>query len=78
MAKSLGFRGEMGLEELDIAGKQKSIVREFLDKEEKEVVEEEMGGLKEELVGEEAEEEGGGDGVGQVDGEVGVMELRPV
>jgi len=78
VAKALGLRGEMGLEELDIAGKQKSIVREFLDKEEKEVVEEEMGGLKEELVGEEAEEEGGGDGVGQVDGEVGVMELRPV
>ena len=47
MAKSLGFRGEMGLEELDIAGKQKSIVREFLDKEEKEeVVEVEMGGIE--------------------------------
>ena len=70
MAKSLGFRGEMGLEELDIAGKQKSIVREFLDKEEKEeVVEVEMGGLKEEVVGE--EEVGGGDGAGQVNGEVG-------
>ena len=75
VAKALGLRGEMGLEELDIAGKQKSIVREFLDKEEKEVVEEEMGGLKEELVGEEG---GGGDGVGQVDGEVGVMELQSV
>ena len=47
VAKSVGFRGEMGLEELDIAGKQKSIVREFLDKEEKEeVVEVEMGGIE--------------------------------
>jgi len=67
VAKALSFRGEMGLEQLDIAGKQKSIVREFLDKEKKEeVVEVEMVGLKEMFEG----EEGGGDGVGQVDGEV--------
>ena len=44
VAKALSFRGEMGLEQLDIAGKQKSIIREFLDKEEKEeVVGEEVG-----------------------------------
>jgi len=67
VAKALSLRGEMGLEQLDIAGKQKSIVREFLDKEKKEeVVEVEMVGLKEMFEG----EEGGGDGVGQVDGEV--------
>ena len=71
VAKALSLRGEMGLEQLDIAGKQKSIVREFLDKEEKEEV------VKVEMF---EGEEGGGDGVGQVDGEVGVdlMELQLV
>ena len=60
----------MGLEQLDIADKQKSIVRELLDKDEKEVVVVvEMEGLKEEFEG----KEGGGHSVGQVDVEDGEM-----
>ena len=70
VAKALSLRGEMGLEQLDIADKQKSIVREFLDKDEqKEVVVVEMEGLKKKFEG----KEGGAHSVGQVDvdGEIG-------
>ena len=37
MAKALDDRGEMGLEELDCAGKQKEVVRLLMDKQEIEV-----------------------------------------